>query len=251
MNAPIRPDERVEGGAPQSGISDRSNSEAAPEASTTKRSFCGDLLTQTVFLTKKNVLVQGRSTNALLTQLFIGVIFLGMLRLMQLSQEANPNFAADYEELRQPTVTSVELPQRCTPHAWETGCFSFLAAPNGVDALGQYATTIAQQMATDAGFPGKGERFGYELMEDGDAVDKWIFENVNATPVAILFHSEPSTGTVAYSIQYNVTRICNVMRPRVHEPQARPPGRVPASRGPGDPPPGVGQPGRRGQDQLL
>ena len=149
----------------------RSNSEAAPEASTTKRSFCGDLLTQTVFLTKKNVLVQGRSTNALLTQLFIGVIFLGMLRLMQLSQEANPNFAADYEELRHPTVTSVELPQRCTPHAWEKGCFSFLAAPNGADALGQYATTIAQQMATDAGFPGKGERLGYELMEDGAAVE--------------------------------------------------------------------------------
>lgn len=55
-----------------------------------KRSFFADTFTQTYILTKKNFLVQGRSTTALLTQLFIGVIFLAILRLMQFSVETNP-----------------------------------------------------------------------------------------------------------------------------------------------------------------
>jgi len=63
-----------------------SNEKPAPR----KRSFFADTFTQTYILTKKNFLVQGRSTTALLTQLFIGVIFLAILRLMQFSVETNP-----------------------------------------------------------------------------------------------------------------------------------------------------------------
>jgi hypothetical protein len=68
--------------------SDRSVStdQAAPRG----RSFFADVCNQTLILTKKNFLVQGRSTTALLTQLFIGVIFLAILRLMQFSIETNP-----------------------------------------------------------------------------------------------------------------------------------------------------------------
>jgi hypothetical protein len=48
-----------------------------------KRTFVGDLKIQIVTLTRKNFLIQLRSTTAFMTQLFIGVIFLGLLRLMQ------------------------------------------------------------------------------------------------------------------------------------------------------------------------
>jgi hypothetical protein len=68
--------------------SDRSVS--ADQAAPRGRSFFADVCNQTLILTKKNFLVQGRSTTALLTQLFIGVIFLAILRLMQFSIETNP-----------------------------------------------------------------------------------------------------------------------------------------------------------------
>lgn len=52
-----------------------------------RRSMLGDVAVQIFTLTKKNFLIQRRATTASLTQLFIGVIFLALLRLMQLSVE--------------------------------------------------------------------------------------------------------------------------------------------------------------------
>ena len=122
--------------------------------------FCSSVLLQTAILTKKNFLVQVRSTTALMTQLFIGVIFLAILRLMQLSVESNPAFASDFYALREPEPKTIDYPLPCFAHAWDQGCFSFVAAPNGTDALGSFAATVSARMAEDAGFGGRGENKG-------------------------------------------------------------------------------------------
>jgi hypothetical protein len=167
-------------------------------------------------LLKKNFLVQFRSTTALATQLFIGVIFLGILRLMQYSIESNPYFTADFFEVKSPVERAVKLPHRCYPHAWEHGCFSFVASPNDTSTeLGRYAANVTAQMAADAGFGGRGEKYGYELFDDGEYIDDWLYQNQNATPVAILFHhhgkSDSSVPKISYSIQVNDTSVCNTI----------------------------------------
>jgi hypothetical protein len=138
---------------------------------------------------------------------------------MQLSIQENPAFAADFNLLMDPTVLPVNLPQRCYPGVWEKDinrgkgrCLSFVIAPNGTDALGVFARSVATQMAQDASFGGQGQDYGYEFFADEDHIDDWLFHNVNATPVAIIFHGDGSiTNKVSYTVQYNHTANCNVL----------------------------------------
>ena len=209
---------------------------------TERGSTFGDLAVQIITLTKKNFLIQRRATTATATQLFIGVIFLGLLRLMQLSFErfgdfilrvfflsfssnyialvenevtglslsrpltpypslflipiilsihfgvakqmrtnsnvccsiSNPVFAQDFYEVDDPTASTVELPHKCFPHAWNGGsCYSFVISPNGSSPLGLFAADVAKRMATDADFGERGEKFGWEAFESPDYVDDW------------------------------------------------------------------------------
>ena len=177
-----------------------------------KRSSFGDFTAQTLILTKKNFLVQVRSTTALATQLLIGVIFLGILRLMQLSIETNPVFTKDFLALRDPEVRTISLPARCVSHAWEGGCYSFVATPRDGSSLGMFAADVSKKMATAAGFEGEGINGGYYMFNNTEEVDDWLFKNQNATPVAIHFHSDGSMNSkVSYTLQYNGTRNCNVI----------------------------------------
>ena len=193
------------GGGPGSTASDSS-------LTSDKRSCLGDFATQTMILTKKNFLVQVRSTTALATQLLIGVIFLGILRLMQLSIETNPVFTKDFFTLRNPEVRSISLPARCVSHAWEGGCYSFVATPRDGSSLGTFAADVSRKMAVAAGFEGEGVSGGYYMFNNTEEVDDWLFKNQNATPVAIHFHNDGSANSkVSYTVQYNGTRNCNVI----------------------------------------
>jgi ABC-type multidrug transport system ATPase subunit len=181
---------------------------------TPSRNCVYDFFNQVIILLKKNFLVQFRSTTAFATQLFIGVIFLGILRLMQYSVESNPFFASDFFEVKSPIARSIELPDRCYSHHWENGCFSFIASPNDTSTtLGQYAANISSQMALDAGFAQRGEKYGYELFDDGAYIDDWLYLNQNATPIAIIFHhhGHDDIPKISYSLQVNTTQVCNTI----------------------------------------
>ena len=183
-----------------------------------KTSAAGRLFKQVILLLRKNWLMQTRSFGALMAQLFIGVILLGVLRAMQNAIETNPFFALDYEVLREPTPRTVEYPAKCYPHDWfpdggkKPQCYSFVVSPNTNDHIGTFAKSVAQEMATEAGFNAEGENRGYYMLEDEAAVDSWLYANQNATPVAVIFKSSGtgSTGKVSYTLQYNHTHNCNV-----------------------------------------
>lgn len=174
------------------------------------RSLWNDLKVQTLVLTKKNFLIQTRSTTAFATQLFIGVIFLALLRLMQVSITSNPAFLLDYTKVDTPPILDILPPKRCYPSVLGGGCFGFVVAPNDNSPVGIFASAVAAQMAKDAGFPGQGQPYGYELFSSESAIDSWLFENQNRTPVAVIFKSSPSDGKIAYTLQYNQTKNCGL-----------------------------------------
>jgi len=68
----------------------------------------------------------------------------------------------DYFDLREPEARSIGLPSPCFAHAWDDplGCYSFIASPNGDDGVGAFAAQVSAQMASDAGFGGRGEAKG-------------------------------------------------------------------------------------------
>ena len=173
---------------------------------------------QVWLLLKKNWLMQTRSVSMLATQLLIGVIFLAILNAMQLAIENNPFFALDFYAVRDPVAKEVVAPMECQPHAWFPGgvkkpqCFSFVIAPNTSDYMGSFTRNVAQEMAGEAGFNGEGENRGWMSLGSEMEVDEWLYSNQNATPVAVIFKSDGIGGNdVSYTLQYNHTRICNVI----------------------------------------
>jgi len=71
-------------------------------------------------------------------------------------------FLTDYFDLREPEARSIGLPSPCFAHAWDSplGCYSFIASPNGDNGVGAFAAQVSAQMASDAGFGGRGEAKG-------------------------------------------------------------------------------------------
>jgi hypothetical protein len=183
------------------------------------------IIHQTCLLLRKNYILQKRSRAALATQLFVGLIFVGLLRVLQISIESNPWFRNDFFKVRNPTSNDVLFPSECIPgDAWDDdrGCLSFIVAPNSTDSLGAFARNVAQEMANTASLPGIGEQRGWAMMESEEAIDSWLFAHPNATNVAIIFHSEGEYQSpywversdfqpISYTLQYNGTQICNVI----------------------------------------
>ena len=174
---------------------------------------------QSILLLKKNFFMQTRSRVALIAQLFIGVLMLLVLRGMQNAIESNPFFALDFNVLREPEQRTVPYPEKCYAHAWfpnddkKPQCYSFIVSPDANTDLSVFARKVALEMADEAGFNAEGEDRGFYVLKDEETVDTWLYENQNATPVAVIFRSDgtESSEKVSYTLQYNHTRICNVI----------------------------------------
>ena len=77
--------------------------------------------------------------------------------------------------------------------------------------MGSFTRNVAQEMAGEAGFNGEGKP-GWMSLGSEMEVDEWLYSNQNATPVAVIFKSDGIGGNdVSYTLQYNHTRICNVI----------------------------------------
>ena len=166
---------------------------------------------QTALLLRKNIKMQLRSPLASVTQTSIGVVFLVILRLMDLAVTQNRWNEAEVET-RTPSVQDTPL-LRChvgrdtaLPH-----CYTFVYAPNLTDrsdGLAVWTDGIVGDVLARAGLPATGSPHGALGFADEAAIDTWLYNNPNTTGAAVIFRDDGRdnvTRRASYTLQVRRT----------------------------------------------
>lgn len=151
----------------------------------------------------KNMKLYQRARVATLGMLGVGVVFLVLLRLMQLSVQANTQaWQEQFGYTEHPTAIPADTLRPCVPNQ-ETGlCYTFLYAPSQWG----FANEVAATVADIAGLPGAGITQGYLGFASAGEIDEWLLLNPNTTALAAIFHDDGSdSGRVSYTLQVNHT----------------------------------------------
>ena len=169
---------------------------------------------QTKLLAAKNVKLHLRSRVSTATQLLIGVVFLVLVRLMEVAINMNVNIKA--QDVPEPSTTALGALRACdaTVRGGSGTCYALAFAPDDGSALGAYATGIVEDVLATAGLPAIGAAGGAIGFADAVEMREWIYANPAAVDVGVVFRDSPS-GTrhrVAYSLQANWTLQCKVLK---------------------------------------
>ena len=173
----------------------------------------GVVATQTKLLAVKNVKLHLRSRVSTATQLCVGVVFLVLVRLMELA--VNSEIAPNARDVRTPSTAAIRGVRACDARARGGGgaCYVLAYAPDAASggALGDYAEAIVADVLADAGQPAIGAAGGAIGFADAKAMAEWMFDNPATVDVGVVFRAAPSAaggGTFAYSLQANWTVTC-------------------------------------------
>ena len=180
----------------------------------------GVIAQQTKLLAAKNVKLHVRSHVSTATQLCIGIVFLVLVRLMEVAINMNVNIKA--QDVASPSTAALGALRPCdaTARGGAGACYVLAYAPDAASggALGDYAEEIVADVLADASLPAIGAAGGAIGFASASEMREWLYDHPAAVDVGVVFRDAPGDddgvggSRVAYSLQANWTLQCATLK---------------------------------------